>query len=188
MPPARKTIRLLHPPEGFHYAGDLITRDEEAGLVNEIRKLPLKEFEFRGYYGKRRTISFGWHYSFADAALTEAEPVPEFLMPLRERAAAFAGLQGDYFPHILVTEYTPGTPIGWHRDRSVFGDVIGVSLLSPCVFRFRRGTASGWERHSLVLNPRSVYLLRGPARKVWEHSIPEVDELRYSITLRSLRL
>jgi alkylated DNA repair dioxygenase AlkB len=187
MPGARKTIKLLHPPEGFRYKGDLITREDEAALVDQIKQLPLKEFEFHGYYGKRRTTSFGWHYDFGAASLNKVEPIPDFLLPLREKAAAFAERDAANFPHVLVTEYSPGTPIGWHRDRPVFEDVVGVSLLSTCVFRFRRRTETAFKRHSLVLNPRSVYLLRGPARNEWEHSIPEVADLRYSITFRSLR-
>lgn len=187
MPATRKMINLLHPPEGFRYKGNLITMEEEAELVEHIKELPLKELEFHGYFGKRRTTSFGWHYDFSAASLNEVGEIPEFLVPSREKAAYFADLKPEDFPHVLVTEYTPGSPIGWHRDRSVFEDVVGISLQAPCVFRFRRRTHMAWERHSLILNPRSVYLLRGTARNDWEHSIPEVDDLRYSITFRSLR-
>jgi alkylated DNA repair dioxygenase AlkB len=183
----RKTVKLAHPPAGFRYAGDLITSGEEAALVEQIQLLPLKEFEFHGYVGKRRTISFGWHYDFGEASLNKAQAIPEFLIPVRSRAAGFAELSPDKLEHVLITEYSPGTPIGWHRDRSVFKDVIGISLASLCIFRFRRATETAFERHSLILNPRSVYLLRGPARDEWEHSIPDVDSLRYSITFRSLR-
>src|SRR5215213_6201190 len=188
MPPTpRKTIKIAEPPEGFVCRLDLITEDEESELVRNIERLPLKEFEFHGYLGKRRVISFGWHYDFGNASLNRVEGIPEFLFPLRERAAAFAGLNGENFPHILITEYTPGTPIGWHRDKAVFEDVVGVSLLSACNFRLRRKTAQGWERFTKTLGPRSAYLLRGAVRTQWEHSIPAVDELRYSITFRSLR-
>ena len=184
---SRKTIKLQHAPERFRYAGDLITRDEEAELVARIQELPLTEFEFHGYFGKRRTTSFGWHYDFGGASLNQVEAIPEFLLGVRQRAAEFAELTPDDLPHVLVTEYSPGTPIGWHRDRDVFEDVIGVSLLSPCVFRLRRRGRDHWERHSLILNPRSVYLLRGAVRSEWEHSIPQVKSLRYSITFRSLK-
>jgi alkylated DNA repair dioxygenase AlkB len=114
--------------------------------------------------------------------------MPQFLLPLRERAAAFAGLTPDHLAHALITVYRPGTSIGWHRDRPHYGDVIGISLLSPCTFRMRKKRAEGWERASLRLEPRSVYLMRGPSRDDWEHSIPAVEELRYSITFRSLRV
>lgn len=187
MPATRKTIKLLHPPDGFRYAGDIIDRDEETALIAHIQQLPLKEFEFHGYFGKRRTTSFGWHYDFGAASLNKVEQIPDFLVPLRQKAADLAQLNPDDLQHALVTEYSPGTPIGWHRDRDVFEDVVGVSLVSPCIFRFRRRTPIAWERHSLILNPRSAYLLRGPARNEWEHSIPEVTTLRYSITFRSLR-
>jgi alkylated DNA repair dioxygenase AlkB len=110
-----------------------------------------------------------------------------FLLPLRERAAAFAGLAPDRLQHVLITEYRPGAAIGWHRDRANFGDVIGVSLVSPCTFRMRRRCGTSWEGAAMRLDRRSVYLMRGPSRDEWEHSIPAVDELRYSITFRSMR-
>jgi alkylated DNA repair dioxygenase AlkB len=175
------------PPEGFHYAPDVITPDEERALLEHVRRLPLKEFEFHGYVGKRRVLSYGWHYDFGERKLSQAEEIPPFLLPARDRAAAFAGLAPDDLPHALVTEYGPGAAIGWHRDKGVFGDVIGISLLSACVFRLRRKAGTAWERYSLTAEPRSAYLLRGPSRTEWEHSIPAVDALRYSITFRTLR-
>src|SRR4029078_993909 len=111
--------------------------------ILEIERLDLKEFEFHGYLGKRRTKSFGWHYSFASESLNQSESMPEFLLPVREKAAAFAGIDPDAFPHVLVTEYSPGTPIGWHQDKAVFKDVVGISLLSSCPFRLRRKMAHG---------------------------------------------
>ena len=175
------------PPEGFRYQPEVLLPDEERELVERIRELPLKEFEFHGFMGKRRTHSFGWHYDFGEERLQQAEEIPLFLHKARERAAAFARLSVEDLPHALVTEYSPGAAIGWHRDKGVFADVVGISLVSPCNFRLRRRTASGWERYSLTVEPRSAYLLRGSVRAEWEHSIPAVDSLRYSITFRSLR-
>ena len=113
--------------------------------------------------------------------------MPALLLPLRDRAAAFAGLAPAALQHVLVTEYGPGAAIGWHKDKSVFGEVIGISLVSACTFRLRRKAGATWERASLVAEPRSAYLLRGASRSEWEHSIPAVDSLRYSITFRNLR-
>jgi alkylated DNA repair dioxygenase AlkB len=175
------------PPEGFRYQAEVLPADEEQELVARIGELPLKEFEFHGYVGKRRVVSYGWHYDFGERKLHPVDEIPSFLHPLRDRAAAFAGLSPGDLPHALVTEYGPGAAIGWHKDKGVFGDVIGVSLLSPCVFRLRRKAGSKWERYSLTAEPRSAYLMRGPSRTEWEHSIPAVDSLRYSVTFRSLR-
>jgi alkylated DNA repair dioxygenase AlkB len=187
MPTPRKSFRVRKPPAGFRYERNLVTAEEESDLVRHIEKLPLKEFEFHGYLGKRRVISFGQHYNFEAEAMVGAGPIPYFILPLRERVAELAGIPPNDIPHVLVTEYSPGTTIGWHRDRIVFRDVVGVSLISRCVFRMRRRTPLGWERYSALLEPRSVYLLRGPARENWEHSIPAVETLRYSITFRSLK-
>lgn len=174
-------------PEGFRYQAGLLPPDEERELVERLGQLPLKEFEFHGYVGKRRVVSYGWHYDFAERKLHQAEPIPDFLFSVRDRAAAFAELAPEDLVHALVTEYGPGAAIGWHRDKGVFDDVIGVSLLSPCVFRLRRKAGARWERYSVTAEPRSAYLLRGPSRTEWEHGIPAVDELRYSITFRTLR-
>jgi alkylated DNA repair dioxygenase AlkB len=174
-------------PEGFRYQPELITATAERILIQRIADLPFREFEFHGYVGKRRVISFGWRYDFGDRKIQEAEPIPEFLLELREVAAAFAELPPDHLQQVLVSEYGPGAGIGWHRDKAVFGDVIGVSLKTSCTFRLRRKQGTRWERMSLVAEPRSAYLLRGPVRTDWEHSIPGVAELRYSITFRNLR-
>jgi len=174
-------------PNGFRYAPDLISAAEEARLVEAFADLPFKEFEFHGFLGKRRVVSFGHRYDFNGGGLKAAEPMPQFLLPLRERAAAFAGLDPEDLQHALITEYRPGTSIGWHRDRPNYEDIIGISLLSPCTFRLRKKRGTSWQRASMRLDRRSVYLMRGPSRNDWEHSIPAVDELRYSVTFRSLR-
>ena len=178
---------LASMPAGFRYAPDLIGAAEEAKLAGAFADLPFKEFEFHGFLGKRRVVSFGTRYDFNNGGLKSAEPMPPFLLALCERAAAFAGLPSDRLQHALITEYQKGVSIGWHRDRPNYDDVIGVSLLSPCTFRMRRKRGAGWERASMRFDRRSVYLMRGPSRNEWEHSIPAVEELRYSITFRSLR-
>ena len=183
----RNKSRSTEPPDGFRYQVNVLPPAEERGLVERIQELPLKEFKFHGYVGKRRVISYGWHYDFGEGRLQPAEEMPVFLLNVRARAADFAGLSPEELPHALVTEYGPGAAIGWHRDKGVFGDVVGVSLLSPCNFRLRRKTGSTWQRYSVTVEPRSAYLLRGIVRTEWEHSIPAVDALRYSITFRSLR-
>jgi alkylated DNA repair dioxygenase AlkB len=171
----------------MHYATDLLTPQQEEALLHVLPSLPFKEFEFHGFLGKRRVASFGWHYDFNGAGLRLAEALPDFLLPLRERAARFAGVDSAALEHALLLDYPPGAAIGWHKDRPAFGDVIGISLLTPCTFRLRRRTGTKWERRSLTAEPRSVYVLRGPARNEWEHSIPPVDARRYSITFRTLR-
>jgi alkylated DNA repair dioxygenase AlkB len=128
---------------------------------------------------------FGWRYDF-DGGLAKTEEMPEFLGDVRVQAEAWAGVRRGNFQQVLVTEYGPGAGIGWHKDRSVFGDVVGISLLSSCLFRFRRKSGETWERRKLVVEPGSAYLLRGPSRNEWEHSIPAVMQLRYSITFRNV--
>jgi alkylated DNA repair dioxygenase AlkB len=174
-------------PEGFKYQPDIISPEEEGELLEWIRELPFKEFEFHGFVGKRRVVSYGWRYNFSERTVQKADDIPAWLLPLREAAAEFAAVEPASLQQVLVTEYAPGAAIGWHRDKAVFGDVIGVSLVSSCVFRLRRKVGATWERASLQAEPRSAYLLRGPSRTEWEHSIPPVDTLRYSITFRNFR-
>lgn len=183
-------LDLLKPapslPEGLRYRSDLISPADEAALVEKIATLPFRPFEFHGYLGNRRTVSFGFRYDFGDQRMHDAELVPGFLLPLRERAADFAGLDESELVHALVTEYATGAGIGWHRDRPIFADVIGISLLAPCRFRLRRKDGNKWQRAALDLAPRSAYLMRGPVRYDWQHSIAPMEELRYSVTFRSL--
>jgi alkylated DNA repair dioxygenase AlkB len=173
-------------PEGFLYETKFLSADEEARLVKTIETLPFRQFEFQGFLGKRRVVSFGWKYDFNNRELRRTDDMPDFLLPLRKRAASLAGLAPDALQHVLLTEYQPGASIGWHKDKAVFGEVVGISLLSDCVFRFRRKTGTTWQRASLKMVPRSAYVLQGPARTEWEHSIPGVESLRYSITFRNL--
>ena len=173
-------------PEGFRYEREIISRDDEHCLIAEIRKLPLKEFDFHGFQGKRRIKSFGSRYDYDEERLKDAESIPDFLLPLRERAATFADVPTADIQHALVTEYDHAG-IGWHRDKPNFEDIIGISLLAPCTFRLRRKVGVTWDRVSLEAEPRSAYLMRGPSRTEWEHSIPEVDGLRYSVTFRTMR-
>jgi len=174
-------------PEGFKYQPDLVSPSEERRLLQHIRELPFQEFEFHGFVGKRRVVYYGWRYNFSERIVQKADDIPSWLLPLREAAADFAGVEPSSLQQALVTEYGPGAAIGWHRDKAEFGDVIGISLLSPCLFRLRHKAGAKWERASLQVEPRSAYLLRGPSRTEWEHSIPPVDALRYSITLRNFR-
>jgi alkylated DNA repair dioxygenase AlkB len=174
---------------GFKYCGEFIDREQEQRLVELITDLPFREFDFHGYKGKRRVVSFGWKYEYSGrGALRKAEGIPPFLLDLRKLAAAFADLNADELQQVLVTEYGPGAGIGWHRDKPVFGKVVGVSLVAPCVLRFRKRIKKDerWDRVSVFAEPRSAYLLSGSARLEWQHSILRVDTLRYSITFRNV--
>ena len=174
-------------PDGFKYAPEFLSPAEEQDLLRQLPALPFEGFEFHGFVGKRRVVSFGWRYDFNDCQLRRADDdVPSFVLPLRDRAAAFAGLPPSEFRHVLVTEYAPGAGIGWHRDKAVFDRVVGISLGAACDFRFRRQHGAKWERITVAAAPRSAYLLSGPARTEWEHSIPAMDALRYSITFRNI--
>jgi alkylated DNA repair dioxygenase AlkB len=172
---------------GFRYQEELLSAAEEKALVRQFETLPFKPFEFHGYLGNRRTVSFGWRYDYSGATLRKAEEIPDFLLPLRDHAAGFAGLASDALVHALVTEYAPGAGIGWHRDKAHFGKVVALSFCAPCRLRFRRKREGGWDRQAVTVAPRSAYLLDGEARQVWEHSIPPMEKLRYSVTFRTMQ-
>jgi alkylated DNA repair dioxygenase AlkB len=181
LPPA-----ALGAPEGFEYAPEFLSEDEEHALLDWIEsEVEFKTFEMRGQEARRRVAHFGWEYGYYDARVSPGVALPEALLPLRDRIASFLEVAPEEVVEALVTEYTPGAGIGWHRDAPVFGVVAGVSLLADCDFRFRRGESG----RSLALNvaPRSVYKLTGEARWGWQHHIPPMKTLRYSITFRTLR-
>lgn len=173
-------------PPGMRYVPALIGAGEQSALAARMAEVPFRAFAFHGFEGKRRTHSYGWRYVFDGSGLQAAEPMPDWLLAARAAAAAWAGLPADAFEHALLTQYEPGAAIGWHRDRPVFGDVVGLSLLAAARMRFRRKAGTRWERLALIVEPGSAYLLTGPARTEWEHSIPPAEALRYSITFRTM--
>jgi alkylated DNA repair dioxygenase AlkB len=174
-------------PEGFRYQPDLISPAEETELLGQVESLSFQPFDFHGHLANRRVVGFGLRYDYDQRRVVEAPPIPEFLAPLRSTVAAFAAQPTEAFAQVLINEYRPGAGIGWHCDKPHFAEIVGVSLLASCNFRLRRKTDSGWERQTVTVEPRSAYLLAGPARSDWEHSIPPVDEHRFSITFRTLR-
>ena len=171
---------------GLDYREDFISEGEERQLLERLDELDLAPFRFHGWMGNRKTKSFGWRYDFDDSSFQPTEPIPDWLQPARERAAAFAGVTAEAFVHALLARYDPGAGIGWHRDRDVFEKVVGVSLGTPATLRFRRRTATGFRRAGLEVEPRSAYLLSRESRWEWEHRITPGDLLRFSITFRTL--
>jgi alkylated DNA repair dioxygenase AlkB len=194
----RSSLRILPPavsdlfggepawPDGLRYEPGFITGDEERMLIKGFATLPLAPFQFGAFAGKRRVASFGFRYDFSDQRLHSAQPFPEFITPLVARAETFAGLKANTIRHVLFTEYETSAGIGWHRDKAAFDVVLGISLGSACSFRFRRKAGAGWQRYTLDAAPRSIYVMTGQVRSVWEHSIPPVTSPRWSITFRTM--
>ena len=178
-------------PHGFRHQSDFITEDEEARLAAGIETVQFAAFEMRGVAARRRVAFFGSLYDSGAVA----PPLPPFLIPLRDAAALWSGVDPVAFEMALINEYPPGAPIGWHRDAPQYGLVAGISLLSSCRMKFRpyvrNAQRAPAERrvatHQILLEPRSVYLLTGDARQEYEHHIPGVPRLRYSITFRTVR-
>ena len=171
---------------GLSQGESIVTRNEEQALIASIDAATLSPFRFHGWLGKRLTASFGWSYDFETACFAPTEPIPDWLFPLREGAARFAGLEPDKLVQALLIRYDPGAGIGWHRDRRVFEHILGISLGATATMRFRRRRSGGFDRVAAELPPRSIYHLSGEARHRWEHSIAEMAETRWSITFRSL--
>jgi hypothetical protein len=180
-------------PAGFHYRDDFIAPDEEASLIGEIDTIEFSTFEMHGVAARRRVAFFGASYDAGGAAVA---PMPEFLLPLRDTLARWANVEPDAFAMALINQYPAGAPIGWHRDAPQYDIVAGLSLLSSCRMRFRPyvsprdQAASGRRRvatHEITLERRSAYLMTGEARSGFEHHIPTVNALRYSVTFRTLR-
>lgn len=174
-------------PQGFRYLPDVISRAEERSLVKEFEKLAFQPFEFHGYLANRRIFTFGHKYVFAGQRPRTDASIPGYLRPLMEIASRISGKPLEAFEQVMVTEYAPGAGIGWHVDRPSYEDIVSISFLSPCVVRLRRKTGDKWERCSVPVDPRSAYLLHGPVRTSWQHSIAPMNALRYSVTLRTFR-
>jgi alkylated DNA repair protein (DNA oxidative demethylase) len=156
------------------------------GLIGRIAGIDLAPFRFQGWLAKRLTATFGWRYDFDDASFGPAEPMPDWLLPVRNRAAELVGLDAGELSQASVNRYDPGAGIGWHRDRPVFEDVVGVSLGAPATLRLRQRIPGGFRRAAVPLKPRSAYRMSGEVRHGWEHSIAEQDGTRWSIMFRNL--
>ena len=174
-------------PAGLLYQPEFVTEAEEQELVAAFETGEFAEVRMRGQTARRTVLHYGYRYDYEGWTLVPADPLPASVAWLRDRAAAFAGIPPADFAEVLVTRYPPGAGIGWHRDAPLFGPTVaGVSLLAGCNLRFQRRTQGTRQVHALALAPRSAYLLRGAARWSWQHSIPAVKELRYSVTFRTL--
>ncbi|TZG26529.1 alpha-ketoglutarate-dependent dioxygenase AlkB [Sphingomonas montanisoli] len=165
---------------------EIISAEEEASLIGKIDGEGLSPFRFQQWTGKRLTRSFGWSYDFESGRFEPTDPLPEWLEPVKARAAAFAGLAPDQLVQALLIRYDPGAGIGWHKDRPVFEHVVGISLGNAATLRLRQRTASGFARVKADFAPRSIYHLAGEVRHQWEHSIVPMELPRWSITFRSL--
>ena len=176
-------------PEGFVYRRDFITPEEEVSLLGNIRALPLEHSKYKEFTARRRTVSYGGQYDFSVNKLEAAPPLPDFLLPLRNKVAEWVGVEPDAFVHGLVSEYEPGSPLGWHRDVPNFEIIVGVSLGGTARMRLRPYRPGEKQRRAdviaLELEPRSAYVIRDTARWGWQHSIAATKELRYSITFRT---
>jgi alkylated DNA repair protein (DNA oxidative demethylase) len=179
---------MVEPPPGLLYVPELLSESEESVLVDELERLEFHEIRMHGVVAKRTARHFGLDYDYERRAIVrEVDPVPDWILPVRAKAAAMADLPPEDLVEALVQRYPEGAPIGWHRDAPMFEQVLGVSLLSPSRLRFRRGPVGERETYELTLAPRSGYVLSGEARRKWEHQIPPAKSLRYSITFRTLR-
>src|SRR4030095_8518222 len=180
-------------PDGFSYRQNFISEIEEQELIREIQKLHLTPFKYYQFTGKRRTASFGWQYEFGKTEITRAPDMPAFLLPVRTRAGKVFDIDPNNLTQTSIIEYSTGSPIGWHRDIPQFGVVVGISLGAACRMRFRkynRVRSKNSQRDEILaieLQPRSIYLMSGASREIWQHSIPPVKELRYAIMMRTVR-
>jgi alkylated DNA repair dioxygenase AlkB len=172
--------------EGLRYAREFVSEEVERELIARVAELPLKPFQFGAFEGHRRVKSFGFRYDYTLQKLTESDPIPDWLKDVARSVERFGNLGEASIRQVLCTEYDAGVGIGWHRDKGHFKEVFGLSLHSACKLRFRRRDGDRWERFSLRCEPRSLYLMQDEARHDWEHSIPAVEQLRYSITFRTM--
>ena len=185
--PAADLFEASPLPPGLEYHADFLAVDEEAALLRAFTDLPFREAKFQQYTARRRVDRYGLLYDENLRAWVEGRPLPPFLVDLRQRVATWRGVSPERFVHALVTEYRPGTPIGWHRDKREYGIVIGISLASACRMRFRPYD-NQHERNAIIalaLAPRSLYVLADEIRWAWQHSIPAAKALRYSVTFRT---
>jgi alkylated DNA repair dioxygenase AlkB len=177
-------------PDGFYYYPDFINQEEERQLLALVQQIELHAMVFQGYKAKRKVASFGYDYNFSTRKLTKGIPIPETFDQVIDRVAEQLIIDRDQIAELLVTEYPVGSVINWHRDAPPFESIAGLSLAAGCIFKLRPYDQSLRSRRSIVSLPvkqRSLYIMQGSARSDWEHSTAPVHDIRYSITLRTLK-
>jgi alkylated DNA repair dioxygenase AlkB len=174
-------------PEGLVYRPELLSVQEEDALLERLAHLRFDPIVMHGQAARRTARHYGLGYDYESRTPRPGEPVPDWLLPVRDRGAELAGAAPEELVEVLVQRYPPGATIGWHRDAPAFGAVVGVSLGAAGRLRFQRGSGERRRTWEVALEPRSGYVLTGAARWSWQHSIPATKELRYSITFRTLR-
>lgn len=170
---------------GLRSASEIVSAEEEKALIAAIDAQDLTPFQFQQWTGKRLTHNYGWKYDFQSGQLSRSRPMPDWLLDIRDRAAAFAGVESDQIVQSLLIRYDAGAGIGWHKDRPIYQDVMGISLGAPADMRFRKRDGTKWQRATAPLEPRGIYQLAGEVRHDWEHSIVEMERTRWSITFRT---
>jgi alkylated DNA repair dioxygenase AlkB len=177
-------------PPGLRYEPGFLSPQEEGDLLALLQALPLEAARYKGYTARRRVASFGGSFDYDTNRLKPTATLIEPLYPLRDKVAGWAGVEPEALVHALVAEYSPGTPLGWHRDVPDFENIFGVSLGREALLRLRPYPPLQPKREDVVkleLAPRSIYALRGPARWAWQHSVAPVEALRWSVTFRTAR-
>jgi alkylated DNA repair dioxygenase AlkB len=179
-------------PAGLLIEPAMIDVDEERALLAIAAALPLREARYKSYTARRRVYAYGSQFDFDAYRLrpTAIGELPAPLHALRERLASWVGVRPDDFVHVMIAEYRPGTPLGWHRDAPDYELIVGVSLGSAARLRFRPWPPRDPTKNDIVaidLAPRSAYLMRDAARWGWQHSVPPVSALRHSVTMRTAR-
>jgi alkylated DNA repair dioxygenase AlkB len=180
----------VHSIPGLQYQPDFLSLTEEAQLLEVVRTLPLHPAKYKEYTARRQVMSFGGSYDFGTNTLRPGMSLDERLVPLRDRVANWLGVQREQLAQILVAEYAPGTPLGWHRDVPDFEAIAGVSLGSEAVLRFRPYPPDAAAKRQVVqleVAARSIYKMEGAARWGWQHCVPPVKAQRWSITFRTPR-
>jgi len=180
----------VHLPESLRYEPDFLDPDEERELIGLVRGLPFEAARYKEYTARRRVVSYGGSFDYDANRLRPSADLIDALHPLRTRVAQWLGVDPPHLVHVLVAEYAPGTPLGWHRDMPDFEEVVGVSLGGEATMRFRPYPPVQPKRGDVIrltLAPRSIYLLRGVARWRWQHSVALTKTLRWSITFRTRR-
>jgi len=177
-------------PPGFSYFPGFISQKEEIELIKEIELTSLHPLIFQGYEAKRKVASYGYDWDFLHRRLSKGKPIPQSFKPIIQKVSQYLSLNDEEFAELLLTEYPVGSVINWHRDAPPFDIIVGISLNSDCKFRFRPYDKAKQLRKNLLAIPlerRSLYKMSGESRTEWEHSIPAVKEIRYSITLRTMK-
>lgn len=169
---------------GFSYSANYLNDNQVSQITQAIKEVTFRPINTPD---SRQIACFGFNYDYQKRYLL---PLPDSPIPKALEPEHF-GLEEFGFNQLIINRYQGGQKINPHIDHaSVFKNkgfeeyIACLSIGCETKLAFTKGS----QRQSFVLQPNSLYVLRGEARYQWKHETTRVPkgQVRYSLTYRQV--